>query len=494
MIVGAIVSTRFLRQFAALEPLPLLDNKPLRTISELCLGYFKDHAEAPNSHVGDLWTIRKEELVEQGDDAQAELIDTILQSLVDELEAATVRFNTDYALSVAERYLRLRKLKQVSDQVRGSISQKDPDQAEGTLAQYKPIRLVTGNGASPIEQGFFDDLFVDDVEPPLLKFPSALGKLLNKQFFRSAFVAFMGNAKAGKSWLLMEIALRAWWQRCNVAYCVVGDMSLRQVKERLASSMTRRPVARLIGKERRAESEDAISADDAIWTVQEQCRRWERCEREERKPTRVCQACPKFIPVIQREQVAIHPFSQKHLLDASRQWGMRTKGKTLRVECFPSGSKSIRDIDGILDGWQHFSGFLLDVLVIDYADILAPVSKREQERDQINETWQHMNQLAQRRNCLVVTATQSDAEGYDKKRLTKKNFSSDRRKNDHVSAQYGITKSSDDKDLGDCVRISEVMEPRFGQSNKRQVIVHRALDTGRFYGASEWEKTREENQ
>lgn len=487
MIVGAIISTRFLRQFAMLEPLPLLDNKPLRTISEMCLGYFKDHAEAPNSHIGDLWTIRKEELVEQGDDAQAELIDTILQSLVDELEAAAVRFNTDYALSVAERYLRLRKLKQVSDQVRGSISQKDPDQAEGTLAQYKPIRLVSGNGASPIEPGFFDDLFVDDVEPPLLVFPGALGKLLNKQFFRSAFVAFMGNAKAGKSWLLMEIVLRAWWQRCNVAYCVVGDMSLRQVKERLASSITRRPVARLVGKEKRTESQD-IDADTAIWTAEEHCRRWERCEQEERKLTPACQACHRFVPVIQREQIVVNPFSQRHLMEASRYWATRTKGKSLRVECFPSGSKSIRDIDGMLDGWQHFSGFLLDVLVIDYADILAPIHKREQERDQINETWQAMNQLAQRRNCLVVTATQSDTEGYDKKRFTKKNFSGDRRKNDHVSAQYGITRSPDDKDLGDCVRISEVMEPRFGQSNKRQVIVHRALDTGRFYGASEWEK------
>lgn len=211
---------------------------------------------------------------------------------------------------------------------------------------------------------------------------------------------------------------------------------------------------------------------------------------EERKESSVCHACYKFTPIVHRQQTVVDPFSQKHLMDASKYWSSRTRGKSLRVECFPSGSKSIRDIDGMLDSWEHFSGFLLDVLVIDYADILAPISKREQERDQINETWQAMNQLAQRRNCLVVTATQSDAEGYDKKRLTKKNFSSDRRKNDHVSAQYGITKSPEDKELGDCVRISEVMEPRFGQSNKRQVIVYRALDTGRFYGASEWEKIR----
>lgn len=491
MIVGAIVSTRFLRQFTALDPLPLLDNKPLRTISELCLSYFKDHIEAPNSHIGDLWAIKKDELIEQGDDAQADLIDTILQSLVDELEAASVRFNTDYALSIAERYLRLRKLKQVADQVRGSVSQKDPDQAEGALAQYKPVRLVSGNGASPIEPGFFDDLFTDEIEPPLLKFPGTLGKLINKQFFRSAFVAFMGNAKAGKSWLLMEVALRAWWQRCNVGYFVVGDMSLRQVKERLASSMTRRPVARLVGKEKINESED-VTADESIWMVEEHCRRWSRCDEAVRKLTAACQACHKFAPVVQRSQSVVHPFSQKHLMDASKYWASRTKGKALRVECFPSGSKSIRDIDGMLDGWQHFSGFLLDVLVLDYADILAPIHKREQERDQINETWQAINQLAQRRNCLVVTATQSDAEGYDKKRLSKKNFSSDRRKNDHVSAQYGITKAPEDKHLGDCVRISEVMEPRFGRSNKRQVVVHRALDTGRFYGASEWEELKAE--
>lgn len=487
MIVGMIVSTRFLQQYAALEPLPLLDNKPLRTISELCLGYYKDHIEAPDTHINDLWAIRKEELVEQGDDAQADLISTILQSLEDEVGAASARFNTDYALLIAERYLRLRKLKQVADQVRGGVSQKDPDQAEGVLAQYKPVRLMTGNGASPITPGFFDDLFVDEVEPPLLVFPGALGKLLNKQLFRTAFVAFLGNAKVGKSWLLMELALRAWWQRCNVAYFIVGDMSLRQVKGRLASSMSRRPDPQFLGRQKKAEQEE-VDADSAIWTAEEQCHRWDRCSEEVRKLTRTCQACHKFMPVICRKQAKVSPFTQKHLMEASRYWTARTRGKVLRVECFPSGMKSIRDIDSMLDSWEHFSGFLLDVLVIDYADILGPMYKREQERDQINDTWQAMNQLAQRRNCLVVTATQSDTEGYDKKRLTKKNFSGDRRKNDHVSAMYGITTAPEDADKGDCVRISEVMEPRFGRSNKRQVVVYRALDTGRFYGASEWEE------
>lgn len=472
MIVGMVVSTRFLRQYAALDPSQLLDNKPLRTISDLCLGYFKDHAEAPTSHLNDLWMIRREELVEQGDEAQAELIDTILQSLGDEFEAAVVRFNTDYALSVAEKYLRLRKLKQVADQVRGGVSQKDPDQAESALVQYKPVRLVSSNGAVPTEQGFFDEIFQEEKEPPLLQFPGELGRMLNRQFFRSAFVAFLGTAKVGKSWLLQDVALRAWWQRCNVAYFVMGDMSLRQVKERLASTMTGRPVARFV--------------DEAIWRVEEHCRRWDRCTLEERKPTRDCRACDKFMPRIVKEQVKLPAFTQRNVVEANRSWLVRTKGKALRTECYPTGTKSVRDIDGMLDGWEHFHGFLVDVVVIDYADILAPIAKRTEARDEINDTWQYMNQLAQRRNCLVVTATQSDAEGYGKRRLTKKNFSGDRRKNDHVSAQFDITMTQEEE-AQEIVRVSEVAI-RFGAPKGYQVVVHRSLGTGRFCGASEKEE------
>ena len=192
------------------------------------------------------------------------------------------------------------------------------------------------------------------------------------------------------------------------------------------------------------------------------------------------------MPKIVKEQAKVVAYTQKHIVEANRNWFARTKGKALRTECFPSGTKSVRDIDGMIDSWEHFHGFLVDVVVIDYADILAPMSKRTEAREEINDTWQYMNQLAQRRNCLVVTATQSDAEGYGKKRLTKKNFSGDRRKNDHVSAQFDITMTQDEE-AQEIVRVSEVAI-RFGAPKGYQVIVHRSLGTGRFCGASEKEE------
>jgi len=88
-------------------------------------------------------------------------------------------------------------------------------------------------------------------------------------------------------------------------------------------------------------------------------------------------------------------------------------------------------------------------IVIDYADILAPPIKNAVEsRDQINATWKMMSKMRQELHCLVVTATQADADSYDADILKRSNFTDDRRKHDHVTAMLGINQTSVEKERG----------------------------------------------
>jgi replicative DNA helicase len=107
----------------------------------------------------------------------------------------------------------------------------------------------------------------------------------------------------------------------------------------------------------------------------------------------------------------------------------------------------MRDIKNQADQWCQ-EGWVPDVVVIDYADILAPMHSTDEGREQINKTWKAMRALSQSGHALVATATQSSAKGYSANILTRKEFSDDKRKMAHVTAMIGINISEEEKENG----------------------------------------------
>ena len=102
----------------------------------------------------------------------------------------------------------------------------------------------------------------------------------------------------------------------------------------------------------------------------------------------------------------------------------------------------------MLDSWEVFEGFIPDVIVIDYADNLAPENTREEYRHQQNRTWKMLRGLSPERHCLVVTATQANTASYDQTTLTMKNFTEDKRKYAHVTGMFGLNQSTEEKRAG----------------------------------------------
>lgn len=85
---------------------------------------------------------------------------------------------------------------------------------------------------------------------------------------------------------------------------------------------------------------------------------------------------------------------------------------------------------------------------IDYADILMPINGAAESRDQINATWKQMRRMSQERHCLVLTATQTDADSYDTNLIRRRNFSEDKRKFSHVTGMFAINQNEKEKKLG----------------------------------------------
>jgi len=80
----------------------------------------------------------------------------------------------------------------------------------------------------------------------------------------------------------------------------------------------------------------------------------------------------------------------------------------------------------------------------------------------------------------VISATQADAESYKKGRLTLSNFSEDKRKLSHVTAQYGLNQdpSGREKALG-IMRINEIVVREGAFSSDHEVYVLQDLAAGR---------------
>jgi hypothetical protein len=85
---------------------------------------------------------------------------------------------------------------------------------------------------------------------------------------------------------------------------------------------------------------------------------------------------------------------------------------------------------------------------VDYADILAASDNRLEKRDQINETWMRLRALSSNYHCLVLSATQTNAEAYRAETVRKYHFSDDRRKNDHVTGMVAISMTDAEKNMG----------------------------------------------
>jgi hypothetical protein len=160
------------------------------------------------------------------------------------------------------------------------------------------------------------------------------------------------------------------------------------------------------------------------------------------------------------------------------------KKRRFKISSHINDSLSVSTIRQILDRWESTEVFVPDLIVVDYADLLVP-SKTMEFRHQQNPIWKELRALSQERNCLLVTATQADAQSYKQDTLNLSNFSEDKRKYAHVTAMFGLNqdKHGREKKLG-IVRINELVIRKGGASSKSSASVLQNLNLSRpFLGS-----------
>lgn len=484
-LIGSIMSDRFLKEASAFYDPSLVEAKYVLKVSEWCFQYFQKYQKAPGKHIQDIYEAWEDKL----EKSERELIKELLISISDEYERAD-KLNVEYLLDQTEKHFRQLSLEKLSRQIKGLASDEQIEEAEALIGNYKRVGRPGNLGANPFKDAERIQQAFEKVETPLFTFPGKLGKFLNPVLCRGHFIGLLGPEKRGKTWWLNEFAIRAARARCNVALFQIGDMSEAQITVRLC--------IRLAGKSNLQHLEGekiAVPVLDCLIGQQGKCKK-KKCKPlskdfdknlikeyfEKGIRHKVCTECKdeKFFKgsLWYKNQTFTKALTWREAYKVGNKFLGRIKGRDFMLSTHSADQLSVSGIKNILDSWEIFENFIPDVIIIDYADNLAPEKNNEDKRDQQNRTWKMLRGLSLDRHCLVAVATQADAASYNQTSLTMNNFSEDKRKFAHVTGMFGLNQTPAEKRLG-IMRINTLVlrEGRF--DTEEEVSVAQCLEFGK---------------
>ena len=401
VLAGMVMNQVVCSRIAAKWPKEgLFDSPHENLIAGWCVRYWRKYQQAPQKNIQPVfenWAAGR-----NGDNqTTTKLVETTMQEISryyekeDEIEQ-TVDFVLDIARDLFDT-VRLRKLKELIDE---DLEENNVQAARDRIQNCRLIELGKGSVIRPEEDiEMWHQVFEREEKRVLIRYRDGLGKFFGNSLSRENFIGIMAPDKTGKSWWLMDMSFQALWNRQRVAYFEIGDMGVNDAMIRLGQRALRRPI-------KRNEYEWPISINEN-GSVEKEIRE----ENDELSPVKIFRAFRKL-----------------------------SRNESLyRMSCHSNSSISVDGIASILQDWIN-DGWYPDVVIIDYADILAPIAGIKDKLEQIDENWKRLRRLAQDNHCLVLTATQSNASAYSGKQraLSKKHFSGNKMKLAHVNGMVGI--------------------------------------------------------
>jgi len=503
IIIGAIVSNDFMSKAREIIDPSLFLSDTAKQLIGWCLEHYDAYGNVPERDIEGIFAQK----VRDGDVGKdrVEWFDNILSGLSEEYERKS--FNADYLYDQCSKYMKERSLRFLSDCIRDEVDSGRLTDAETLVHSFMP---TVDEGVGDVVEPFgresikhYEEAFKER-ENPLFKLPKAIGDMMNFELVRSGFISFMGEEKIGKTFFLMELAIRAASAGCNVAMFQAGDMTRNQQLRRFAIRMARKSdQERFCGLIWIPEADCALhQADDCRREQRERSSRlglqsvksvWElkyddlvRLSKDNAGHA-CCRNCSDMmgVPWLRARQ-PVNPLTWIEGYRKAREFESRYKAK-MKLATYANDTLTIREIFSKLKLWERKYGFVPDVIVIDYADLLAPDGDMYEldYRNRINSIWKRLRRLSEEHRCLVITATQAAASSYDKPLLRRSDFSEDKRKYAHITAMYGLNQTNEEKKIG-IMRINELDVRESFFERVRTVKVLQRLQMGRPILTSYW--------
>ncbi len=508
IVTGLIVSTNYIRRVRTFWKPERLESAELRRVAGWCWDYFEKYNKAPDSDIESIFRYHVD--LKSIPKAEMDLIERILSRASRDFGRGE-QFSAAYLYDQTVEYFRRRELDDHTEKVKDLLDRGRVEEATKLQMSYQPSSFSLSGGVelgSDLSLQMIDEVFSESAQR-VLHFPGALGDMLNEHLIRGGFVAFMAPEKRGKTWVLLEVALRALtYDKTNVAFFAAGDMTERQMLRRISVYLTKQSDQEKYAKAHwRAVGDCALNQLDicerkdrncdfgvydglSLKDWQDQLSKLEAVEPlvdlAKRNPNyRPCssRSCRDRCGTVWLEKEPERPvLSPAKAKKAISEFVARCK-RRLKIKAYDTGTLSSAEILSQLDTWEKEDDFVPDLVLVDYADLMTANTSEFRHRQ--NLIWMGLRGVSLNRDCLVVTVTQSDAESYKLHKLNLSSFSEDKRKYSHVTAMWALNQDPKgrEKKLG-LLRIGELLV-REGESDPQsEVVVMQDLAIGRPFMGS----------
>lgn len=461
IITALIISTPFIKRFAPIYKPELFQSEFSKIVSKWCMDYYKSYEQAPSSTIQDIYRVKSETI----DPVEAEGIAKFLSTLSDQYDKDAT-FNIEYILDKSVAYIQHRNLSNLVTRISGELANNNLLLAESAVANYLKVNKGVSQEIDLFHQtDWIDKMFDEEKQDFLFSVRGNLGKLI-PPFYRETLVAIVAPEKRGKSWWLMDFALTAVCQGCNVGYFNF-EMREDQLNRRFAQNMLSAPG---ISKYETLQ----IPAFDCVHNQNDTCTKSERIS----DCCSVCNGTDDFQYAVKHTEKTRPIITKEAVEKQIKQQQLFTRGKTIRIQTRPSNTYTVEDIESQLDIWES-EGFITDLVVLDYADLLMAKSSIKDYRHGLDDIWSSLKRIAQKRKICFLTATQASKEAYDK-RIKQGGLSEDKRKAAHAERVIALNQVTGDKASG-IMRINILFDREEDSQSWKEAVVLQALGWGRPY-------------
>lgn len=438
IIYQLIVSDKFCREIVPVLNPKFLEVSYIKIVAIWIKDYFQKFKEAPKKNIIKLYRSHIDELK---DESLQENILTFIEKLDKDYDSIKVS-NEDFAIQNAIKYLKTRSLKNFSEDIDSYIASGDIEKAENCVTKFRKVEIASGEGVSLLDDSDIITESFTEEQDLLFAYPGDFGRLIG-DIHREDFIAFLAPMKAGKTYQLVDFGIEALKNNLKVVMYSL-EMSRANMIKRVWTALSGQ-----ITKDIEIEI-PYFEEDGDKWRIEK----------------KVVNKKASSVLEVQKKQRSL-----KRLF----------RGGAFRIYAEPAYSMTVESLENKLDDLAY-EGFYPDVIIIDYADIMAPSDKNEY-RQQIDGIWKRLRALAQKRKAVVVTASQTNR-GAISREVEAEDVAEDVRKIAHVTSMVAISKTKYCKQ--NKLAIFGQMAIREGEPEMRKVVATQNLALGRPILESHW--------
>jgi hypothetical protein len=478
ILIGIITSDQFCREIAPSYNKIYFTTPLAQIVSKWAMDYYSLYKKAAADKIQDIFETESAKIKPE----EAEIISVFLSRISSEFNSEK-KINVQYLRDKTLLYFRKQALKKTLETTHSLLELDRVDEAEKELEKRKQIYKLTSGWINPFAEEEIKKFFINENNKTneLFQMDGEVGKLLGP-FERGLLVAIFAPAKRGKTFWLQEMAIQALLFGLRVVFISL-EMGDHRVQKRIYKRIT------ALGDE---EKKYIYPCFDCKRNQDNSCKKLQRKNREKLfagtkvKPKysdqmtyRPCTACrgtkdflaDSWYTTIERGKMNASKATLKLLA-----MGNVVKDNFWFLS-YPAFSANLSTIKADLDVLEFSRDFIPDVIVLDYADILAPEDSRTTGRERIDETWKALKNISDSRYCNVITASQTNRGSFEKKNVIATDAAEDIRKIAHIDAGIALNQLPEEKRAG-IMRVSLIAERDGGFDQYKSAMVLQQLSLG----------------